>query len=120
MNFYREIRRVFPSEIRPVELEMDHTVFSCVFPLKMTEPARCRISHGRGSQYTHVTWERQDAEVISKASSTTRADDGHHLPQHHNGDGWEREGEYQYYFREFSEKKAYPLMINILFYAMTH
>ncbi|HSH96616.1 MAG TPA: DUF4159 domain-containing protein, partial [Roseimicrobium sp.] len=37
-----------------------------------------------------------------------------------NGDGWEREGESEYYFREFSEKKAYPLMINILFYAMSH
>jgi len=36
------------------------------------------------------------------------------------GDGWEREGEYEYYFREFSEKRAYPLGINIVFYAMTH
>ena len=36
------------------------------------------------------------------------------------GDGWEREGVYEYYFREFSEKKAYPLGINIVFYAMTH
>ena len=37
-----------------------------------------------------------------------------------NGDGWEREGENQYYFKEFSEKKAYPLGINIIYYAMTH
>ena len=37
-----------------------------------------------------------------------------------NGDGWDREGEYHYYFKEFSEKKAYPLGINIIFYAMTH
>ena len=36
------------------------------------------------------------------------------------GDGWEREGENYYYFREFSEKKAFPLGINIIFYAMTH
>ncbi|HKX61403.1 MAG TPA: DUF4159 domain-containing protein, partial [Verrucomicrobiae bacterium] len=36
------------------------------------------------------------------------------------GDGWEREGEYKYYFTEFSEKIAYPLGINIVFYAMTH
>ena len=32
----------------------------------------------------------------------------------------EREGEDEWYFREFSEKKAYPLGINIVFYAMTH
>jgi hypothetical protein len=37
-----------------------------------------------------------------------------------NGDGWEREGEDPTYFREFAEKKAYPLGINIIFYAMTH
>jgi hypothetical protein len=37
-----------------------------------------------------------------------------------NGDGWEREGEYPYFFQEFSEKRAYPLGINIIFYVMTH
>ncbi|TXT51023.1 MAG: hypothetical protein FD140_2085 [Limisphaerales bacterium] len=37
-----------------------------------------------------------------------------------NGDGWEREGEHEYYFKEFSEKRAYPLGINVIFYAMTH
>jgi hypothetical protein len=37
-----------------------------------------------------------------------------------NGDGWEREGEYQYFFRTFSEKRAYPLGVNIVFYLMTH
>jgi hypothetical protein len=36
------------------------------------------------------------------------------------GDGWEREGENEIYFREFSEKYAYPLGINIIFYAMTN
>ena len=35
-------------------------------------------------------------------------------------DGWEREGENQQYFRQFSEKIAYPLGINIVFYLMTH
>ena len=37
-----------------------------------------------------------------------------------NGDGWEREGEYDGFFHEFSEKRAFPLGINIIFYAMTH
>ena len=36
------------------------------------------------------------------------------------GDGWEREGEDEWYFREFSEKRAYPMGVNIIFYAMTH
>ena len=37
-----------------------------------------------------------------------------------NGDGWEREGENQDYFHLFSERRAYPLAINALFYLMTH
>ncbi len=36
------------------------------------------------------------------------------------GDGWEREGEDPFYFKEFSEKKAYPMGINIVVYSMTH
>jgi hypothetical protein len=37
-----------------------------------------------------------------------------------NGDGWEREGENDWFFHEFSEKRAFPLGINIIFYALTH
>ena len=36
------------------------------------------------------------------------------------GDGWEREGEDPWYFKEFAEKRAYPMGINIITYAMTH
>jgi hypothetical protein len=35
-------------------------------------------------------------------------------------DGWEREAEHDDYFSRFSEKVAYPLGINIIFYLMTH
>jgi hypothetical protein len=37
-----------------------------------------------------------------------------------NGDGWEREGEDSSYFEMISEKRAYPLGINVVFYVMTH
>lgn len=37
-----------------------------------------------------------------------------------DSDGWEREGENHEYFEKYSEKIAYPLAINILFYVMTH
>ena len=36
------------------------------------------------------------------------------------GDGWEREGENEDYFRQYSEPKAFPMGINIIVYAMTH
>jgi hypothetical protein len=37
-----------------------------------------------------------------------------------NGDGWEWEGDNLFYFREFAEKTAYPLAVNVVFYVMTH
>lgn len=37
-----------------------------------------------------------------------------------DSDGWEREGEDHEYFDKYSEKIAYPLVINIIFYIMTH
>ena len=37
-----------------------------------------------------------------------------------DSDGWEREGENHEYFEKYSERIAYPLAINIIFYMMTH
>ena len=37
-----------------------------------------------------------------------------------DSDGWEREGENQEYFEKYAEKIAYPLVINIISYVMTH
>jgi hypothetical protein len=37
-----------------------------------------------------------------------------------NGDAWEREGEDDWFFHEFSEQRGHPLGINIIFYLMTH
>ena len=36
------------------------------------------------------------------------------------GDGWEEEGVDPWYFQEFASKRAYPMGVNIIFYAMTH
>ena len=35
-------------------------------------------------------------------------------------DGWEREQENETYFNQYSERVAYPLGINIIYYLMTH
>ena len=75
-----------------------------------------------GSPYYGVTWERRDAQEVHYKGLF---DDRGRLMAIicHNtdlGDGWEREGDNELYFREFSEKKAYPMGINIVFYAMTH
>jgi hypothetical protein len=119
-NFYQEIKRVFPNR-EPEDLPLSHPIFSCVFTLK-EKPQIPNIDIGVRSQYTGVTWERYDAKEVHYRAIF---DDKHRIMVMicHNtdlGDGWEREGENEYYFREFSEKKAYPLGINIVFYAMTH
>ena len=80
------------------------------------------IGHALNGRYYGRTWEREDArEVHYKAIYD---DKGRMMAIIcHNtdlGDGWEREGENEWYFHEFSETKAYPLGINIVFYAMTH
>ena len=119
-NFYEQIKRVFPDR-EPLELPPDHAIFNCVFPLK-SKPQIPSIYHAMSAQGSDVTWERWDAQTPHYKGIY---DDKNRLMVIicHNtdlGDGWEREGENEYYFREFSEKKAYPLGINIVFYAMTH
>ena len=120
-DFENEMKRVLP-ERSWVELPMDHPIFHCVFDLKndknkLQVPTihfwqRGGITY-RGSEDTrdfHVrAWldDRQRIMVIALHNTDT-------------GDGWEREGENVDYFHTFSETRAYPLAINVIFYVMTH
>jgi hypothetical protein len=121
-NFYREIKRVFPDR-EPEDLPTEHPIFHCVFDLrsqrdKLQVPA---IELGAASRHHGITWERPDAKEVNLRAIFDDARRMMVMICHNTdlGDGWEREGEDEYYFREFSEKRAYPLGINIIFYAMT-
>jgi hypothetical protein len=125
-TFERQIKRAFP-EREFVELPMDHPIFHCVFELGASKNALQTPNYGTGerSQDTGITWEYHDGEECREVHIRALYDDRGRimLVACHNtdtGDGWEREQEFHYYFREFSEKRAYPLGINIVFYAMTH
>ncbi len=119
-NFYYEFKRVFPDRDL-VELELDHPIFHAVFDLK-ERPQIPSIGHALSGRGYGVTWEREDAREVHYKG--VYDDKGRMMAVIcHNtdlGDGWEREGENEWYFHEFSEKRAYPLGINIVFYAMTH
>jgi hypothetical protein len=119
-NFYREIRRVFPDR-EPVELPLEHPIFHCVYDLK-TKPQIPSIGHAFGGRASGRTWERYDAQTPHYKAIFDDNDRMMVIICHNTdlGDGWEREGEDPWYFREFSEKYAYPLGINIVVYAMTH
>jgi hypothetical protein len=113
-EFYREIKRVFPDR-EPVDLDGSHEIFNAVYQLEPPQVPSINVALS-GSSY-----ERYDAaEVHYRAIYDDKG-----RPQMiicHNtdlGDGWEREGENVMYFKEYSEPKAYPMGINILFYAMT-
>lgn len=125
-GFYRQLKRVFP-EREPVELEMDHPLFHSVFDIKLTKQQMQvpNVRTGERSQDTGITWEYHDGEECREVHFKGVFDDKGRMMvfiAHNtdNGDGWEREGENEYFFREFSEKKSYPLGINVIFYAMTH
>ncbi len=126
-HFENEMKRVFPNR-EFVELEMDHPIFSCVFDLKGMKKNDLQVPNfatGERSQDTGVTWEYHDGEECRDVHIRALFDDKGRMMviachNTDNGDGWEREQEFQYFFREFSEKRAFPLGINIVFYAMTH
>lgn len=115
------MRRVLP-EYSFVELPLDHPLYTCLF--RITAKGQLpNVQLGIESQWNGgVTWERPDARVVHHRAIF---DDGGRLlvlafHNTDNGDGWEWDGTDNYYFRNFSEKIAYPLAINTLFYIMTN
>lgn len=121
-NVEQEMARVFPDR-KFSELSLDHPLYKCVFDIKAKSQVP-NIQVGENSQYTGITWENHDGDCQTVHHRAIVDDKGRIMviATHNtdNGDGWEREGEAEYYFKNFSEKVAYPLGINIIFYAMTH
>lgn len=119
-NFYREIKRVFPDR-EPQELTMDHEIFRCVYKLK--EKPQVPSIHAAYRGWTYEPRPGPDDGSMPHIKAIKDDKDRIMVIICHNtdlGDGWEREGENEQYFHEYSEKKAYPMGINIVFYAMTH
>ncbi len=121
-NFRGQMKRVFP-DLDPVELPIEHEIFWCVYRLR--EKPQVPSIH---------TWERSGRTLTYEPYHGGNSEEVHYralfdekgrmmVIMCHNtdlGDGWEREGEDPSYFHEFSEKKSYPMGINIVTYAMTH
>lgn len=119
-NVYGQIKQVLP-ESEPVELALEHPIFHCVFELEK-KPQICNAFYALNSKSSGITWERPDAKsphymAVYDAKGRMMVIMCHNTD---TGDGWEREGEDEWFFHEFSETQAYPLGINIVFYAMTH
>ncbi|MEN9677021.1 MAG: hypothetical protein RIS76_2917 [Verrucomicrobiota bacterium] len=116
-------REVFPDRSF-VELPLDHPVYHGVFEIK-TKAQVANVRVGIASERNGVTWENNhDGDVRTVHHRGISDDKGRLMVMAlHNtdtADGWEREGESDYYFHNFSEKIAYPLGVNIIFYTLTH
>ncbi|MGH7972861.1 MAG: DUF4159 domain-containing protein [Limisphaerales bacterium] len=134
-NFERNIKLVLPQR-EFVELDMTNELFHCVFNLNVPKNSLQTPNYRQGinslipgSRDYGITWERyhDDYDRQGARDMHVRAifDERGRImviAMHNcdNGDGWEREGEEDGFFHEFSEKRAYPLAINTIFYLMTH
>ena len=114
-NFAVELKKVFPDR-EPKELPLDHSVFHCFY----------KIDKKPQVPSIHVALAGRTAERIGAEEVHIRgiSDDRGRLMAIicHNtdyGDGWERQDADPRYFREFSQKRAYPMGLNILVYALT-
>jgi hypothetical protein len=118
-NFEYEMSQVLPPDEFPmVDIPLDHPIFSIVFPVKEVPqvPSIGSWRSGRTSErgwdsavpHMYGIWDHNDRLMVVVTFNTDL------------GDGWEREGENRDYFEEMSVKRAYPLGINIVVYAMTH
>jgi uncharacterized protein DUF4159 len=134
-NFARAIKRVLPE--RDFEdIDMTNQIFHCVFdikgPLNKLQTPNSRQatdSLNPNSPRYGITWEFYHDDYVPDGAKDMHVravyDEKRRImviATHNcdNGDGWEREGEDDGFFHEFSEKRAYPLGINIIFYLMTH
>lgn len=121
-NWEYEFQKVFPADEFPGQqmfrLTPDHPIFHVVFDLdEIPQVPSINTWHGQ-----RVTYERYDAQEaymwgVNDAEGRLVAIICHNTDL---GDGWEREAQSQEYFEMFSAKKAYPMGINIVVYAMTH
>jgi hypothetical protein len=114
-RFAVEFKKVFPDR-EPKELPLGHPLFQCFYKIdKKPQVPSIHVALAGG------TTERPGAEEVHIRGVT---DDSGRLMAVicHNtdyGDGWERQDADPLYFREFSQKRAYPMGLNILVYALT-
>lgn len=120
--FYRAFKQIWPDR-EFEEIPVEHEIFHIVFPLKV-KPQIPSVGHALAGRSQGITfeWDKPGSERVHYRGVF---DDKRRLMMiicwnTDLGDGWEEEGTDPWYFQEFSEKYAYPLGINIIFYALTH
>jgi Domain of unknown function (DUF4159) len=120
-HFYEQLKRIFPKR-EPVELALDHPIFRTVYKFKKKPQIP---SVGAFMQYGVSYDPGFSYEKDHDPHYFAVYDDKQHMMMlicynNHYGDGWEHEGDDHEYFDTFSQPLAYPMLFNILVYAMSH
>ena len=120
-NVLSQMRGVLPDR-EPRELSLDHEIFHMVYDLKELPQVVDIRTWREGDTFEHRHGQSSGDESPHFWSYFDDHGRMMALLCHNNdlGDGWEREGEDEAYFHEFSERKSYPMGINIVIYAMCH
>jgi hypothetical protein len=118
-RFDEALKQIFP-EREPKELPIEHPIFHFVFDLK-AKPQVPSI----GVAMSGYSYEYRDGDSGKDVSYQGVFDEKGRMMMiicfnTDLGDGWEREGENEWYFKNFSEPLSFPMGINIVFYALTH
>lgn len=119
-NCEEALRLVFPDR-KFFELPLTHPIYHGVFEIT-AKHQNANVGLGTRSEQTGITWERDDGEEVHHRGIVDDQGRLMVLALHNTdtSDGWERENDNDYYFHTFSEKIAFPLGINIIYYTMTH
>ena len=120
-HVYREMKRVFP-DLEPRELARDHEIFNIVYDIQGVPQVPSIFAWNQGSTFEYWHGDPEGDESPHFWGFFDKNERLMALLCHNNdiGDGWEREGENQEYFKTYSERVSYPLGINIVTYVMTH
>ncbi|MGE3776551.1 MAG: DUF4159 domain-containing protein [Pirellulaceae bacterium] len=108
-----QFKRVFPDR-EPRELPLHHEIFHCFYDL--TEKPQVPSVH---------TWASRASQDLPAVSYQGLFDDAGRMAvilclNTDLGDGWERSGDDERYAREMSQRRAFPMGVNIVVYALTH
>lgn len=111
---WAHVERLFKTvlpELQFVELPIEHPLYRTIFHIReKAQVPNIRIGMKVPNTQIHH-------RVIFDAKGRILVMGLHNSD---DSDGWEREGENADYFRDYAEKIAYPLAINIIVYTMTH
>lgn len=117
-----QMKQIFPDR-EPVEISLNNRIFHTVFDFKKEPQIPSVGAYLRTGESFDPGWpydlKNQDPHYYAIYDDKGRM---MALLCHNNhfGDGWEHEGDDESYFDNFSEPMAYPMLINVIVYAMSN